>query len=116
MEFLDPGLAGVGTLFYGIDLEGIKAEQKLVMSDKFTLSDNMTDHFLRYIITLSSSPSHFNIRNTHLSQISSTGNIIFSYVLLSYALLGTWKIFCKVRSHFHGQFLAILNFNSNFPK
>ena len=34
------------------------------MSDKFTLSDKMTYHFLRYIITLSSSLSDFNIRNT----------------------------------------------------
>ena len=40
------------------------------MSDKFTLSDNMTYHFLRDFITLRSSPSHFSIRISQLSQIS----------------------------------------------
>ena len=68
-------------------LFNLSMSEKLVMSDKFTLSDNMTYHFLWYIITLTSSPSDFNIRNTQLSQISGTGStatgVIFSCLLLS---------------------------------
>ena len=95
------------------------------MSDKFTLSDKMTYHFLRYIITLSSSLSHFNIRNTlglAKYKVSLASVTFFSCVaaLLFYPMLSLvlvlGEIFCQVRSHFHGQFLAILNFNSIFPK
>ena len=95
----------------------IKAEQKLVMSDKFTLSDNMTDHFFRYIITISSSPSHFNIKITHLSQISGIKYRQYNIFLCAALLCYVWYLENILPSQipFSWSVSSYLEFQLEFP-